>query len=158
VLVVHRPATHRARPVGAPRGSRSIDTTPSERLLEVAVRSLRRGEDGESDGAGASAATVNQSPARPLPTRTSPTKTLSILRGAVSDGAAVRLGYASSDGATVEYLLDPVNVTGGQLVAYDHTGGDIRTFAVSRVTGVEVLTDRSTGQITPDADQPQESA
>jgi hypothetical protein len=137
VLVLRRPQPHRARPVGAPRGLRTLDEPPSDRLVTVALRALRHGEDTERTS---SAPPVLS---RPLPERSTPSKTLAVLRGAVADGAALRIGYAGSDGSTLEHLLDPVHVAGGQLTAYDHRGGDIRTFAVSRITGVEILTDRS---------------
>jgi hypothetical protein len=137
VLVLRTPQPHRARPVGAPQGLRTLDEPPSERLITVALKALRHGEDTERTPAAPPVLS------RPLPERSNPSKTLAVLRGAVADGAALRIGYAGSDGSTLEHLLDPVHVAAGQLTAYDHRGGDIRTFAVSRITGVEILTERT---------------
>jgi hypothetical protein len=136
VLLLRRPQPHRARPLSSASGAvRSTEQPPSERLLEVAVRALRNGEDGGR--------VVDDTPVtltRPLPPRATPSKLLALLRSAVADGAALRIGYAGSDGSTAEHLIDPVRVSGGQLTAYDHRSGDVRGFTVSRITGVEVLT------------------
>jgi predicted DNA-binding transcriptional regulator YafY len=61
------------------------------------------------------------------------------LRAAIDEGAALRIGYASSNGSTVEHMIDPVRVNAGQVTAYDHRGGDVRTFTISRIAGVEVI-------------------
>jgi hypothetical protein len=133
VVVVSRPRPHRARPLTTSGAVRTGDGPADERLVEAAVRALRHGE------------TVGRTSApapelrEPIPGRGSPGRTLATLRDAITDRAAVRIGYAGSDGTTLEHLLDPVAVVGGQLTAYDHRAGDVRTFAVSRVTGVELL-------------------
>ena len=107
---------------------------PNERLLVAAVKALRSGEDTEGR-----TSTEEVLPTRPLPPRTPPAKTVSILRAAIDEGAALRIGYASSNGSTVEHMIDPVRVNAGQVTAYDHRGGDVRTFTISRIAGVEVI-------------------
>jgi predicted DNA-binding transcriptional regulator YafY len=49
------------------------------------------------------------------------------------------LGYVSTDGVTVERVVDPVEIRGGWLTAYDHRVEQVRTFAVHRITGVALL-------------------
>jgi predicted DNA-binding transcriptional regulator YafY len=112
---------------------RSGDAPADERLIDAAVQALRHGE------ATGRASTPAPELRDPLPGAGSPGRTLATLRDAIADRAAVRIGYAGSDGTTLEHLLDPVAVVGGQLTAYDHRGGEVRTFAVSRITGVELL-------------------
>jgi hypothetical protein len=133
VVIVSRPRPHRARPVTGSGSVRTGDGPADERLIEAALRALRNGE--------AVGRTAQPAPElrEPIPGRGSPGRTLAALRDAIADRAGVRIGYAGSDGTTLEHLLDPVAVVGGQLTAYDHRAGEVRTFSVSRVTGVELL-------------------
>ena len=123
-----QPTAHRPQP------HLRDESAPSQRLLAAAVKALRGGEDNTER-----ALEGSSEPSRPLPPRSAPSKTLGILREAIEEGVALRIGYASSNGTTVEHMIDPVRVNAGQVTAYDHRGGDVRTFTVSRITGVEAL-------------------
>jgi hypothetical protein len=133
VVVITKTQPHRARPVAGSGLVRTGDEPADERLIDAAVRALRHGESSGRE-------TVAAPPLlEPLPGRGSPARTLAALRAAIADRASLRIGYAGSDGTTLEHLLDPVSVSAGQLTAYDHRGGEVRTFSVSRITGVELL-------------------
>jgi hypothetical protein len=140
VVVLRSAQPRRANAGHASSPAVLLDAPPAQRLLDVAVRALRHGEAAGPEARPSAPVATG----RPLPPRSTPSKTLAVIRAAIEDGGAVRIGYAGSDGTTGERLLDPVHVVAGQLTAYDHHGGDVRTFAVSRITGVEILTDRST--------------
>jgi hypothetical protein len=149
VVVLRSAQPHRATAGHSSAPAVLLDAPPSQRLLDIAVRALRHGEDAGPDARPAAPLSTG----RPLPPKSAPSKTLSVIRAAIEDGAALRIGYAGSDGTTAERLLDPVHVVAGQLTAYDHHGGDVRTFAVSRITGVEILTDRSTPDLAHEENQ-----
>jgi len=63
-------------------------------------------------------------------------RTLADLRRALDDGATVWIGYVDHHGATSERVVDPVRLEGGWLAAYDHRSGEVRSFAVHRISGV----------------------
>jgi predicted DNA-binding transcriptional regulator YafY len=58
------------------------------------------------------------------------------LRRAVDGGATVWIGYVDHDGGSTERVVDPVNLDGGWLAAFDHRAGAVRSFAVHRISGV----------------------
>ena len=62
-----------------------------------------------------------------------------MLREAVDRQAAIRIGYADTHGTSSERIVDPLALISGVLTAYDHRAGEVRTFAASRVTGVEII-------------------
>ena len=49
------------------------------------------------------------------------------------------IGYADTDGAVGQQIVDPIRLAGGVLTAFDHRTDSVRQFAVSRVTGVADL-------------------
>lgn len=72
---------------------------------------------------------------------TTPATTLAVLREAVESGRSVWIGYLDNEGVSVDRVVDPVRVDAGWLSAHDHRSGDVRSFAVHRVTGVRPLED-----------------
>ena len=50
--------------------------------------------------------------------------------------ADVVIGYTDAAGVATQRVVSPINVRGGQLVAFDSASGRVRDFAVHRVTSV----------------------
>ena len=61
------------------------------------------------------------------------------LRVALADNRPLWIGYADTDGAVVQQIVDPIRLAGGVLTAFDHRTDSVRSFSVSRVTGVGEL-------------------
>jgi len=68
--------------------------------------------------------------------RAGPMSTMATLREAVEAGGTVWIGYVDNHGSTVERVVEPVQVEGGWLTAYDRRSDEVRSFAVHRITGV----------------------
>ncbi|TDD67732.1 DNA-binding protein [Jiangella aurantiaca] len=112
----------------APRSALAELSAPEETLLGAAVRALRAGDrsraERPADGA------------RGRLGRTTAATTLADLREALETGATVWIGYVDQHGATTERLVDPARIEGGWLSAFDHRSGEVRSFAVHRISGV----------------------
>jgi hypothetical protein len=133
VVVIRRPEDRRTR---APRTT-PVETrrAPEDALLTAAVRTLRAGDRASARRTG----TVLGPAARTdLPSLTS-AAIVSALRGALADNRAVWIGYADTDGGVVQQIVDPIRLAGGVLTAFDHRTDAVRSFSVSRVTGVADL-------------------
>jgi len=61
---------------------------------------------------------------------------LAILTDAASAGESLWIGYVDAEGRGSQRVIEPVSVVGGQVSAYDHLRGAMRSFAVHRITGV----------------------
>lgn len=68
--------------------------------------------------------------------RQSTAEVLAVLREAADAGETVSIGYLDKHGAAGDRLVDPVHVHAGELTAYDHRSGEVRLFAVHRISGV----------------------
>ena len=125
-LVVRAP---RERRVPAPRSRRaSAIRTDSEALVSAAIRGLRSGERRVEDAPG-----DGDAPAIPA---LSSAATVAALRKAISQVEPVWIAYADADGTTSQQVVDPIRLGGGTLTAFDHRIEQVRTFAVSRISGV----------------------
>ena len=58
---------------------------------------------------------------------------------AIDHNETVHLTHAESDGSTALLLVDPIRLGGGSLTAYDHHAEQVRTLAVSRISGVVAI-------------------
>ena len=58
---------------------------------------------------------------------------------AIDHNETVHLTHAESDGSTAVLLVDPIRLGGGSLTAYDHHAEQVRTLAVSRISGVVAI-------------------
>ncbi len=58
------------------------------------------------------------------------------LQEAALQQTSVVIGYVDPAGVATQRVVDPVNVRGGQLTAYDPASGRVREFAIHRVTSV----------------------
>lgn len=61
------------------------------------------------------------------------------LRYSIDHHETIHLTHAESDGSKATLLVDPIRIGGGSLTAYDHHREQVRTFAVSRISGVAAL-------------------
>jgi hypothetical protein len=65
-----------------------------------------------------------------------PSDSMTALRQAVAARTSVLIAYVDNHGASTERIVDPLGLEGGHLTALDHRSGEIRTFAVHRITSV----------------------
>jgi hypothetical protein len=101
---------------------------PSDSVITAAVRAVRAGDRSAA-----------RRPADAVPARlgrTASAQTLADLRRALEEGTTVWIGYVDQHGATSERVIDPVRLDGGWLAAFDHRSGEVRSFAVHRISGV----------------------
>lgn len=77
--------------------------------------------------------------------RPSPAATISFLREAVDSRSSVWLAYLDSHGRTTERVVDPVDVDAGTLKAHDQRAGAVQAFAIHRIQGVALVSDRLGG-------------
>lgn len=142
-VVVRRPDSRRgprrqppARVVGEPG-------PPREQVLVTAVRALRAGDRATTavrrrlvDGGGAAAG--HNEDRREVP-RTTTAQTLGVVQSAAAGGQRLLIGYVDHEGSASQRVIEPITVEGGRVRAFDHRAGDVRTFAVHRITGVAAL-------------------
>lgn len=129
-VVVPRPAQRRAPAGPQPQPS------PSQRLarddtVAAAVRAVRAGDR-----------TARHRPPDAPPVglaRSASMQALATLQAAARSGESVWIGYVDRHGSTSERVVDPIRVDGGWLTAYDHRSGEVRTFAVHRVSAAAVV-------------------
>ncbi|MBI3213319.1 MAG: helicase-associated domain-containing protein [Mycobacterium sp.] len=68
--------------------------------------------------------------------RVDPARAMVLLQQAALQQSAVMIGYIDAAGVATKRVVSPINVRGGQLVAFDPAAGRVREFAVHRVTSV----------------------
>lgn len=68
--------------------------------------------------------------------RLDPAVAVSELQHAAFHNESVVIGYADPAGVATQRVVEPINVRGGQLTAYDPASGRVREFAIHRVTSV----------------------
>jgi predicted DNA-binding transcriptional regulator YafY len=61
---------------------------------------------------------------------------LALLRQAAARRSPVWVGYVDGDGVAAQRLVEPLQVDGGRVSAFDRQTASVRTFPVSRVTAV----------------------
>jgi len=61
---------------------------------------------------------------------------IAMLKSAQEHHTGVWIGYAEADGSTSTQIVEPIRMGDGTLTAFDHATANIRTFAISRVTGI----------------------
>lgn len=133
-VLIRRPDDRRTR---APRPSPvTIRRVPEDALISAAVRTLRAGDHATTEGHG----TMTAGPAGSLELPSlSAAAVVTRLRSAIADNRPQWLGYADTDGTLTQQIVDPIRVAAGALTAFDHRTERVRSFAVSRVTGVADL-------------------
>lgn len=68
--------------------------------------------------------------------RLDPAVLIALLQQAATERSSVVMGYVDPAGVATQRMVEPVNVRGGQLTAFDPASGRIREFAIHRVTSV----------------------
>jgi predicted DNA-binding transcriptional regulator YafY len=58
-------------------------------------------------------------------------------------GEPVWIGYVNADGAASQRVVEPKQVGGGFVTAYDRLREEVRTFSLHRITGVAELAETS---------------
>lgn len=120
-VVVRRRAPERARAPRPARESARPRTHDRDLALAVARALLQRGSP-------------TATPVSAPQMRTS--AIAARLRTATDEHRPVWIGYADSDGTVTEQIVDPIRLAAGMLTAFDHRTQQVRSFAVSRVTGM----------------------
>ncbi|MGH3562438.1 MAG: helicase-associated domain-containing protein, partial [Mycobacterium sp.] len=68
--------------------------------------------------------------------RLEPATAMIVLKRAALEQATVLIGYVDAAGVATQRVVSPVAVHGGQLVAFDSNSGQMRDFAIHRITSV----------------------
>jgi hypothetical protein len=134
-LLLRRPDARRTGQAQRPPRLVADPPVPRVDVLAAAIRALRAGDRGVSRGV-----TVAGPAGSDTPPRTAAADTVAALRAAVEEHRSVWLGYVDDDGGVVERVVDPLEVRGGWLTAFDHRYEAVRTFRVHRISGVAPLT------------------
>ena len=61
---------------------------------------------------------------------------LAELRAAANAGGAVWIEYVNTEGAATRRLIEPLAISGGSVAAFDRLSGQMRTFALHRISGI----------------------
>ena len=121
---VARPEEFRAR---TPRQRRAVGRDAARQAARTAavVAAVRAGDR-------AAAERPARGPA------TTPADVMAVLRDAVESRREVWIGYLDNHGTSTERIVRPVEVSGGQLSAYDERTDEVRRFAIHRITQARV--------------------
>ncbi|MCX6396556.1 MAG: helicase-associated domain-containing protein [Propionibacteriales bacterium] len=119
---VARPEEHRSRTPRAAPPSGLTDARRAARTTAV-ISAIRAGDRAAA-----------QRPAR-APAKT-PADVMSALREAAEARTEVWIGYLDNHGTSVERVVRPLEVGGGQLSAYDERNEEVRSFAIHRISEV----------------------
>ncbi|SSC24458.1 Helicase with WYL domain [Klenkia terrae] len=111
------------RPAAGPRPLRAEE-------VEATVREIRAGD--------AALAARRTDPARQIPGVTT-ASTLELLSRAVREQLPVWLGYVDAQGSGSRRTVQPLTLGGGFLSGFDEGRGEERTFAVHRITSVDLV-------------------
>lgn len=119
---VARPDQHRSR---TPRPAPPSGLAQARRAARTSavISALRAGDR-------AAAERPSRAPAR------SPADVMSALREAAEAGTEVWIGYLDNHGTSVERVVRPLEVGGGQLSAFDERNDEVRSFAIHRISEV----------------------
>jgi hypothetical protein len=85
---------------------------------------------------GAIVAVLRRVATAPFASRLDPAVAISELQEAALQQTPVVIGYVDPAGVATQRVVEPINVRGGQLTAFDPASGRVREFAIHRVTSV----------------------
>ncbi|MGN6246656.1 MAG: helicase-associated domain-containing protein [Motilibacteraceae bacterium] len=129
-VVVRRPDARRTPPRQRPPRLVGEPPAPKQTLLSAAIKALRAGDK------------VAATPRRAAPTtpgpllRNSTADTLAAVQSAIADESPLWIGYVNGDGQASQRVIEPIALDGGHVSAFDHLRGEVRSFALHRITGV----------------------
>ncbi|MQY19313.1 helicase-associated domain-containing protein [Nocardia macrotermitis] len=104
---------------------------PSSEQLGQLVAELRAGERAAQAKSGRAV--------RADGSRTSTAATMGLLQVAVQGGRPVRIGYVDAQGVATQRIVEPLQVSGGQLNALDPVTGAVRNFTLHRIASVALI-------------------
>jgi hypothetical protein len=136
-VVLRPPHEHRAP--NRARVSAAVSRRKPD-IVDVTVRALRAGERTQRAPRGE---VVVGEAGSAITRPTSSTAAVAALRSAVQDAAPVWIAYADNDGTSTEQIVDPIRVGGGSFVAFDHRTESVRTFHISRISGIARIEETS---------------
>ncbi len=61
---------------------------------------------------------------------------IALLKSAQEHHTGVWIGYAEADGSTSTQIVEPIRMGDGTMTAFDHRSANVRTFAISRISGI----------------------
>ena len=128
VISLISPTVMRARSKSRPPRIVGDFQAPDENLIAAAVKALRSGEHATS--------TQRALPKIETAPRTTASETLRVLRENLQTGVSLWIGYADSDGGLTSRMIEPISIVAGYLMAFDKTKGEVKRFAIARITGV----------------------
>jgi len=138
-LVIDAERTVREKPVAlrkfrapAPPARRSSTVRrESGALIDAVITALLAGKRVPSTD---SESVEEVPPSEPVPNMTT-SAVIAEVRAALMTHHPVRIGYVEASGGTSAQIVDPMRMGGGSLTAFDHGCEQVRTFAISRITG-----------------------
>ncbi len=129
-VVVSAPERRRA-PVSRRAGPGRVEAGIAGQQLDDLIRRVRAG-----DAAAQRSRDVSVTTGVPGVTTAS---TLALLQEAQRDELAIWIGYVNAEGRATHRVVEPVSIGGGFLHGFDHRRGEMRTFALHRITSVALL-------------------
>lgn len=105
-------------------------SAPSREQLAAVARAVRAGDS--------AARAVTAQRVVSDGTRAGGSATMSVLQQAASSRQTVWIGYVNAQGIAGQRMVDPVSVGGGVLEGWDPAAGEVRRYALHRITSVAV--------------------
>jgi hypothetical protein len=127
-LVLRRPDVRRAPAPPRWATPKPTPTVDPEALVTTAVRALRAGDRAASARSAVAPDVIIAGP--------STSDSLAILRGAIQERRPVWISYLDNNGTRSDRVVEPMQMSGGWLTAYDHLRMSVRTFLVHRIVAI----------------------
>jgi predicted DNA-binding transcriptional regulator YafY len=54
-------------------------------------------------------------------------------------GGSLWIGYADTDGGLTHRIIEPMAIAAGYVTAFDQLSGEIKRFAIARISGVAAI-------------------
>lgn len=123
-LLIRRPQSQRAPRRTTTQGAALPAVT--DLLLDSALRAIRGGDK---------AVVAKRNPTA-LPKSS---EMVLFLQDAIQEQASLWIGFADVDGGVSQRIVDPMSLSRGVLIGFDHTAGEVRRFPIYRITAVALV-------------------